>query len=304
MTKINMVMKVNKYILDEICKGMDMGVQAVDAVYDHVTNLEMKHLLNNQKSDYLSSKNKAIQLAKNIPEQTTQTKMESAMAKMMIYMKTMMNDSDEKIAQMMIQGSNMLLIELNKLKNEYHPQEEVLKFMDELLKQEQKHMDELKPFFYQKLNELEQKIKLQEDTTVSDISQEILSSITKCRARLATVMTEFENFFYRDDVVYEDFSLQELATTCIGIERQIHADFDNINLKTNINGTKKIVGSTFSDFVEIIILLMNNALTHAGFDNMNMLDLVLNFSLGGETDEALAVQETLSKSKFKTTDLS
>lgn len=146
MTKINMVMKVNKYILDEICKGMDMGVQAVDAVYDHVTNLEMKHLLNNQKSDYLSSKNKAIQLAKNIPEQTTQTKMESAMAKMMIYMKTMMNDSDEKIAQMMIQGSNMLLIELNKLKNEYHPQEEVLKFMDDLLKQEQKHMDELKPF--------------------------------------------------------------------------------------------------------------------------------------------------------------
>jgi hypothetical protein len=36
MTKINMVMKVNKYILDEICKGMDMGDQAVDAVYDHV----------------------------------------------------------------------------------------------------------------------------------------------------------------------------------------------------------------------------------------------------------------------------
>ena len=88
----------------------------------------------------------SVQLAKNIPEQTTQTKMESAMAKMMIYMKTMMNDSDEKIAQMMIQGSNMLLIELNKLKNEYHPQEEVFKFMDELLKQEQKHMDELKPF--------------------------------------------------------------------------------------------------------------------------------------------------------------
>ena len=155
---------------------------------------------------------------------------------------------------------------------------------------------ELKPFFYQKLNELEQKVKLQEDTTVSDISQEILSSITKCRARLATVMTEFENFFYKDDVIYEDFSLQELATTCIGIERQIHADFDNIKLKMNIDGTKKIVGSTFSDFVEIIILLMNNAITHAGFDNMNMLDLVLNFSLGSETEEALDVQETLAQS--------
>lgn len=156
---------------------------------------------------------------------------------------------------------------------------------------------ELKPFFYQKLNELEHKVKMQEDTTVSDISREILSSITKCRARLATVMTEFENFFYRDDVIYEDFSLQDLATTCVGIEKQIHADFDNINLVTNIDGTKKLVGSSFSDFVEIIILLMNNAITHAGFDNMNMLDLVLNFSLGIETEETLGVQETLLHSK-------
>ncbi len=156
--------------------------------------------------------------------------------------------------------------------------------------------DELKPFFYKKLNELEQSIKLQENTSVGDISQEILSSITKCRARIATVMTEFENFFYRDDVVYDDFCLQELATTCIGIERQIHADFDNINLKTNIVGNEKIVGSTFSDFVEIIILLMNNAITHAGFDDMHILDLVLNFSLGGKTKEAMDVQKTLIQS--------
>ncbi len=152
---------------------------------------------------------------------------------------------------------------------------------------------ELKPFFYQKLNELEQKIKLQESTSVNDITQEILSSITKCRARIATVMTEFENFFYRDDVVYEDFSLQELATTCVGIEKQIHAEFDNINLKMNISGTKKIIGSTFSDFIEIIILLMNNAITHAGFDNMHMLDLVLSCSLGGDTEEALELQKTI-----------
>lgn len=155
---------------------------------------------------------------------------------------------------------------------------------------------ELKPFFYQKLNELEQKVKLQEGTSVGDVSQEILTSITKCRARIAAVMTEFENFFYRDDVVYNDFTLHELATTCIGIEKQIHANFDDINLTTNIEGDQKIVGSAFSDFVEIIILLMNNAITHAGFDSMNMLDLVLNFTLGAENEEVLGVQETLLQS--------
>lgn len=137
---------MNKYILEEICSGMDMGIQSVDAVYDHVTNDEMKHLLANQKNNYLTSKNRAMQLLKTIPEETTQKKMESTMAKMMIKMKTMMNDSDAKIAKMMIQGSNMLLLELNKMKNENNPKDDVLKFMDDLLKQEQKHIDELKPF--------------------------------------------------------------------------------------------------------------------------------------------------------------
>ena len=64
----------------------------------------------------------------------------------MIKMKTMMNDADDNIAQMMLQGSNMLLIELNKLKNEFQPKKEVMDFMDELLKTEQRHMDDLKPF--------------------------------------------------------------------------------------------------------------------------------------------------------------
>lgn len=137
---------MNKYILEEICKGMDMGVESIDAIYNHVTNNEMKYVLAKQKSDYLEAKNKAIQLAKAIPEETTQKKFESTMAKMMIKMKTMMNDADDNIAQMMLQGSNMLLIELNKLKNEFQPKKEVMDFMDELLKTEQRHMDDLKPF--------------------------------------------------------------------------------------------------------------------------------------------------------------
>ena len=48
-------------------------------------------------------------------------------------------------------------------------------------------------------------------------------------------MTEFENFFYRDDVIYEDFfTLRPSNYMCWDRE----ADFDNINLVTNIDGTK------------------------------------------------------------------
>ena len=152
---------------------------------------------------------------------------------------------------------------------------------------------ELKPFFYQRLNSLEYEVKAKENTSIRPIAQEILNSINICRAKISTVMKEFENFFYRDDVQYKDFTLQGFTNTCVGIERQIHAGFDQIKLNTNIIGDKKLRGNTFSDFVEIIIMLMNNAITHAGFSEMNSLELSLNFSIGCDTNEAKEIRKTL-----------
>lgn len=164
---------------------------------------------------------------------------------------------------------------------------------------------ELKSFFYEKLNSLEKRIKSLDSFNVQDICTDILNSITICRVKMQTVLTEFENFFYRDDVVYEDFTLENLATTCEEIEKQIHAEFDKINLTVNIDGKKRIKGNCFSDFVEIVVMLMNNAISHAGFQNMKSIDLTLDFSVG--TNQALFgnVIDVMSKTnpQFSTGDL-
>lgn len=107
-------------------------------------------------------------------------------------------------------------------------------------------------------------------------------------------MTEFANIFYKDDVLYEDYSFNDLVTTCIGIEKQIHAEFENVDLETNICGDKKLLGSSFSYFVEIIIMLLNNAVTHAGYVDLSKLQLSLQICMNKDDPSTIEIVEALA----------
>ena len=61
-------------------------------------------------------------------------------------MKTLLEDSDNHIAEMLIQGSIMLMFDLNRIKNDYTFQDDVAKFIDDILELEQTHIDALKSF--------------------------------------------------------------------------------------------------------------------------------------------------------------
>lgn len=160
-------------------------------------------------------------------------------------------------------------------------------------------LGELKSFYHQKLNDMEQKIKPLEDSSIKNIIQELNSNITLCRAKIANIMTEFANIFYKDDVLYEDYSLEDLAVTCTGIEKQIHADFEKADLKTNINGDNKLSGTSFSYFVEIIIMLLNNAITHAGYREMSEMHLSLTICMNENDDSTIEIVKALESNTRK-----
>lgn len=159
----------------------------------------------------------------------------------------------------------------------------------------EKIRNELKEFFNGKLNELEKRVMTIDGGYEHSISQEILNAITLCRVKIQNALNEFEKFFYRDDIVYKDFSLEDLAITCVEIEKQIHANFNNIKFKKIINGVNRFKGCFFSDFVEIIVLLMNNSILHAGFSDMSLIELTLDFSIGTNMEIYEDVKETLEK---------
>ena len=113
--------------LDEIHKGACMGKDAIHFVIEKVEDNELKEYLNEQYNNYQKT---ATAIEEIYPKYNDgEPHKTSAMNKMMtwygIEMKTMTDKSDSKIAELLLQGTNMGIIEGRKILNKKKINEEV-----------------------------------------------------------------------------------------------------------------------------------------------------------------------------------
>lgn len=110
----------NLNILDEVNKGATMGMDAISYVSEKVVDNDFKEVLNTEYNKYKDISNKVNNLYDNYsnkePHET------NAMNKMMtwygIQMKTMTDDSTSKLSVLLMQGTNMGIIEGRRLLNQ------------------------------------------------------------------------------------------------------------------------------------------------------------------------------------------
>lgn len=110
----------NLNILDEVNKGATMGMNAISYVSEKVTDSKFKNVLDIEYNKYKDISNRVTDLYANYsskePHET------NAMAKMMtwygIQMKTMNDDSTSKLSELLMQGTNMGIIEGRRLLNQ------------------------------------------------------------------------------------------------------------------------------------------------------------------------------------------
>ena len=110
----------NLNILDEVNKGATMGMDAISYVSDKVEDTKFKQVLDTEYNKYKDISNRVNNLYSNYsskePHET------STMTKMMtwygIQMKTMKDDSTSKISELLMQGTNMGIIEGRRLMNQ------------------------------------------------------------------------------------------------------------------------------------------------------------------------------------------
>ena len=109
----------NKDTLDELNKGCTMGMDALKFVIDKVEDDEFKELLSNQYKEYQTVHKKIEELYSNYSdEEPTETNgLNKAMTWSMMEMKTLTDTSNSKIAELLLQGTNMGIIEGRKLIN-------------------------------------------------------------------------------------------------------------------------------------------------------------------------------------------
>ena len=135
-------------VLDEINKGACMGMDAIHFIMDKVKEEDLKNELDVQYNKYKEISEKIEKLypeySKKEPHET------NAMTKVMtwggIEMKTITDDTTSKLAELLMQGTNMGIIEGRKILNNKKTDKEVHELLEAFVKIQEEYIETLKKY--------------------------------------------------------------------------------------------------------------------------------------------------------------
>ena len=133
-------MEENLDVLKEVCKGVKMGMDAISYVSDKVEEQNLKDTLTHEYSMYNAFKN-----YNEVPNDYKITS--KAMLWYGIQMNTLKDTSNSKIAELLIQGTNMGIIEGRKLLNHNkNLDKETNKLLNDFVRFQEESVEKLKNF--------------------------------------------------------------------------------------------------------------------------------------------------------------
>ncbi len=110
----------NLNVLDEINKGATMGMDAINIVSEKVTDPDFKNVLDTEYNKYKDISRRVNEVYDNYSDKEPHET--NAMNKMMtwygVQMKTINDDTTSKLSELLMQGTNMGIIEGRRLINQ------------------------------------------------------------------------------------------------------------------------------------------------------------------------------------------
>jgi len=135
-------------ILNETAKAAKMGLNAIDYLADKITNPDLKKQLSAQYTGYgqvIDRVNQQFQAYGEIPDDEPMK--DKMMSYMGIQMNTMMDQSESHIADLLIQGNYMGIIESQKLLNHNpYAKEEIKKILTDFQTMQESNIQTMKEF--------------------------------------------------------------------------------------------------------------------------------------------------------------
>ena len=141
-------LEYNTKALNDIYKNAHIALQSIADLLPDLPNHDIKTELQNQYEGYDNFINKVSSyMAENDIDPKDISPLKKAMLWSSIKMKTLVNNSQNQIAEMMIKGTVMGITELSAMKNESQNLDEgVCKLLAELLALEEEYEERLKKF--------------------------------------------------------------------------------------------------------------------------------------------------------------
>ena len=142
-------MKENINALDEINKGATMGMDAIHFIIDKIENDDFKKVVDKQYKDYENVSNTINKIynkynSEDEPHETGVVN--KVMTWYGVEMKTLMDKSDSKIAELLLQGTNMGIIEGRRILNNKALDEEVKDIMNKYVTMQEECVEKLKDY--------------------------------------------------------------------------------------------------------------------------------------------------------------
>ena len=135
-------------VLDELNKGACMGVDAIHFIIDKVEDKGLEKELKNQYKEYKRISDEICELypeySKKEPHETST--MNKVMTWYGIEMKTFLDSTTSKLAELLMQGTNMGIIEGRRLLNHKNTDENVHRLVQEYVNMQEKAVENLKKF--------------------------------------------------------------------------------------------------------------------------------------------------------------
>lgn len=142
-------MKENINALDEINKGATMGMDAIFFILDKVKDESFKKVLQNQYEKYQTISDNINNIyskynSEDTPHETSV--INKAMTWYGIEMKTLTDHSNSKIAELLIQGTNMGIIEGKKIYNNKEIADDVKNIVEDYITMQEACLEKLKSY--------------------------------------------------------------------------------------------------------------------------------------------------------------
>ena len=138
----------NLNILDEVNKGATMGMDAISYVSEKAKDNNFKEVLDVEYNKYKKISTRVHDMYEHYsdkqPHETNS--MTKAMTWYGIQMRTMMDSTTSKLSELLMQGTNMGIIEGRKLLNNKETNQEIHDLLEEFVTMQEDSVEQLKKF--------------------------------------------------------------------------------------------------------------------------------------------------------------
>ena len=134
--------------LDEIHKGACMGIDAINFIMDKIEDRSLKKELEKEEKEYNIIKEKIEKIYPKYNEGKPHETgvMTKAMTWSSVEMKTMMDKTNSNLAELLLQGVNMGVIEGRRILNEKKINQEVESIVTDYVTMQEKNVETLKKY--------------------------------------------------------------------------------------------------------------------------------------------------------------